>query len=213
MSPMISVFLAPGDYFVGDARHRVHTLLGSCVSITLWQAKRRLGAMSHFLLAERGPGRQRPVAASLDRAWRKPSPTENALDARYGVEALGLMFARLAELGVSPAECEAKIFGGGDMFPGQKRSPHLNVGQRNGDAARAMLQSHGIRVVSHSLFGVGHRKIVFDVATGDVWARQEDTTANDTEGGSTSPMPLPNSPQGPGRPTTTAKAQPSKAAP
>ncbi len=175
MTPTISVFLAPGDYFVGDARHRVHTLLGSCVSITLWQPQRRLGAMSHFLLAERGPTR---AAANPPRGAHHP--VAPALDARYGVEALTLMLGELAELGVPAAACEAKIFGGGDMFPGQRRGAGMNVGQRNGDAARAMLQAHGIRVVSHSLFGVGHRKIVFDLATGDVWARQEDTSGSDS---------------------------------
>ena len=46
----IDVFLMPGEHFVGDARHRIRTLLGSCVSITLWHPQRRVGAMSHFLL-------------------------------------------------------------------------------------------------------------------------------------------------------------------
>jgi len=46
------------------------------------------------------------------------------------------------------------------------------VGQRNGEAALALLQEHGIDVVSQSLFGIGHRQIVFDVSKGDVWSRQ-----------------------------------------
>jgi chemotaxis protein CheD len=154
------VFLAPGEHFVGDRRHRVHTLLGSCVSITLWHARWRVGAMSHFLLAQRGgqPGQQGEGA--------------EALDARYGAEALALMLRDLAALGVAADGCEAKIFGGADMFPAQ---PHtLQVGRRNGDAAHALLAAHGIRVVSHSLFGTTHRRIVFDIASGDVWARQAD---------------------------------------
>jgi len=46
------------------------------------------------------------------------------------------------------------------------------VGRKNGEAARALLQRAGITVHSESLFGVGHRQIMFDVASGDVWARQ-----------------------------------------
>lgn len=156
--PQLSVFLLPGEYFVGDGRYRVRTLLGSCVSITLWQRERRLGAMSHFLLAERGAHR---------------SPDTQTLDGRYGDEALQLMLRGLAALGVAPQQCEAKLFGGGDMFPGQSSTTPVQVGRRNGDAAHALLGSHGIRLTSHSLFGVGHRKIVFDIATGDVWSRQE----------------------------------------
>ena len=156
--PPIAIYLAPGDYAVGDARHRIRTLLGSCVSITLWQRARQLGAMSHFLLAERGSGRISPAGE---------------LDARYGAEALTLMLRDLAARGVGPQECEAKLFGGGNMFPSHARDLPLRVGQRNGDAARAMLEAQGIRVVSYSLFGIGHRKIMFDIATGHVWSRQQ----------------------------------------
>jgi chemotaxis protein CheD len=153
--PVIDVFLKPGEYFVGDAAHRIRTLLGSCVSMTLWSPRRRVGAMSHFLLAQRG------------RALRAG---EN-LDGRYGDEALQLMLVQLAVLEVQAGECQAKIFGGGEMFPGQP-SRVIGIGRRNGEAARDLLQQQGIEVVSESLFGAGHRQIVFDVAKGHVWARQ-----------------------------------------
>jgi len=151
---IIEIFVQPGEYYVGDADCRIRTLLGSCVSITLWHPVKRIGAMSHFLLATRG-GRQFVE-----------------LDGRYGEEALLLMLRDLARARVAPAECQAKIFGGGDMFPRQNRADALNIGQKNGEAARRLLRSHGIPIVSESLFGVGHRQIIFDVASGDVWARQ-----------------------------------------
>lgn len=153
----LDVYLRPGDTFVGDARHRLRTLLGSCVSITLWHPVLRIGAMSHFLLAER----RRP-------AGRRAQDD----DGRYGPEALDLMLAELQRRGVAPQACQAKLFGGGDMFPGRPRQQALHVGRRNGELARALLAEHGIPVLSESLFGVGHRHIVFDIATGDVWSRQ-----------------------------------------
>lgn len=155
----IEVLLQPGEYFVGDATHRIRTLLGSCVSVTLWSPLRRIGAMSHFLLATRGGG-----------APLKPSVV--ACDARYGDEALGLMLSELARQKVNAAQCQAKIFGGGDMFPAQKLRNDMAIGRRNGEAARSLLQAHGIEVVSESLFGEGHRQIIFDVGSGHVWSRQ-----------------------------------------
>lgn len=151
----IIVFLNPGEYFVGDARHRIRTLLGSCVSITLWHPEKRIGAMSHFLLSERS------------------SKVIGPLDARYGKEALSLMLTDLARHGINPSDCLAKIFGGGDMFPQHSGMANAGqVGRRNGEAARGLLEAQGIRVSSESLFGVGHRKIMFDVNSGHVWARQ-----------------------------------------
>ena len=149
-SDQIDVFLQPGDWFVGDHSYRIRTLLGSCVSITLWHRGLRVGAMSHFLLPEHSGG--------------------GAPDGRYGADALELMLEGLRGYGVRGADCQAKIFGGGDMFPGQPRRG-ISIGHKNGVAARTLLGDEGIAVVSESLFGAGHRQIVFDVASGDVWSR------------------------------------------
>ena len=151
---LVEIVLGPGEHFVGDARHRICTLLGSCVSITLWHPRYRIGAMSHFLLPSRS-----------DNAGQVP-------DGRYGEEVMCIMLRKLAAVHVAPRECVGKIFGGGNMFPLQSRADARNVGVKNGEAARALLRAHRIPIVSESLFGIGHRQIIFDVRSGDVWARQ-----------------------------------------
>lgn len=150
----IEVFLQPGEHFVGDAGYRIRTLLGSCVSMTLWHPAHRVGAMSHFLLPSRGT-----AAAGV-------------LDGRYGEEVMLILLKELSGIKVKPAECVGKIFGGGNMFPGQTRADVRNVGIKNGEAARALLLAHRIPILSESLFGIGHRQIIFDISNGDVWARQ-----------------------------------------
>ncbi|WP_198420755.1 chemotaxis protein CheD [Massilia atriviolacea] len=148
---VIDIFLQPGDFFVGDAEFRVRTLLGSCVSITLWQPDARIGAMSHFLLPGRSKGAQP--------------------DARYGNDALDLMLSGLRAQGVQASDCQAKLFGGGNMFP-SRRSERPAIGMQNGAEARALLAAHAIPLLSACLYGVGHRQIIFDIASGDVWSRQ-----------------------------------------
>lgn len=148
-SPITNIFLLPGEYVVGGAGHRIRTLLGSCVSITLWHPERKIGTMSHFLLSSRNQDKK------------------TKLNSRYGAEALELMLVELRAMGVDPTECQAKIFGGGQMFPGASHG----IGRQNGEEALRLLQAHGIRVVSESLYGVGHRSIIFDVNSGDVWSR------------------------------------------
>jgi len=154
------IFLQPGEFFVGDASHRIRTVLGSCVSVTLWNPIEKVGAMSHFLLATRSAG------AGLS------AGSLRGMDGRYGDEALQLMLHELRRRGTQPALCQAKIFGGGDMFPRRRVRGALAIGRRNGEAARQLLQARGIEVISESLFGEGHRQIAFDVNTGHVWARQ-----------------------------------------
>lgn len=148
----IDIFLLPGDYFVGDQRYRVRTLLGSCVSVTLWHPAMRIGAMSHFLLP--GTGRKKHID--------KPG--------MYGADAMELLVDGLARLGVPLMQCQGKIFGGGAMFP--RNDKVRDIGTQNGDHARDMLQRHGIHVVSESLFGEGHRQLIFTIRSGEVLSRQ-----------------------------------------
>ena len=155
------VFLNPGEYAVGNSSCRIRTVLGSCISMTLWCPDRRIGAMSHCLLPSRG-------RVGVDGVRGPDLP---ALDPRYVDEALQLRLNELAHRQVRASDCCAKIFGGGNMFPAQ-RGAGVSVGRRNGEAAQQLLKAHGIDVASQSLFGDGHRQIAFDIATGDVWARQ-----------------------------------------
>jgi chemotaxis protein CheD len=147
------VFLRPGQHFVGDASYRIRTLLGSCVSITLWSPKQHIGSMSHFLLSTRG------------------AESEGELDGRFAHEAMSLMLRDLARAGVAAQQCEAKLFGGGNMFPKHGRGLGLSVGQRNGEYARRLVSACGIRIAAESLFGIGYRQVIFDIATGHVWSR------------------------------------------
>ncbi|MYM97330.1 chemotaxis protein CheD [Rugamonas sp. FT81W] len=151
-SKLIDIFLMPGDYFVGDEQFRVRTLLGSCVSVTLWHPALRIGAMSHFLLP--GSGRRK--------SHDKPG--------MYGADAMDLLISGMLRRGVPLAQCQGKIFGGAAMFP--RNIKVRDIGLQNGDYARSLLQQQGIRVVSESLFGEGHRQLIFTIRSGEVLSRQ-----------------------------------------
>lgn len=164
------VFLQPGEFFVGDEACRVRTLLGSCVSITLWNRERRIGAMSHCLL------HGRPCACDRCSDDQAGLPCNRELDSRYVNEAGVLVCKALRQRGVDPQRCEARIFGGGDMFSHLSgRSGGRSVGDRNGEAARRWLRDQGIWVVSEHLFGQVHRNLSFDLATGEVHLRENDS--------------------------------------
>lgn len=83
-----TVFLHPGEFYFGGGPTRIATLLGSCVSITVWHPRLLVGSMCHYML----PNRQRPPQA--------------ALCGRYGDEAMEWLLARIRETG-APASCLA----------------------------------------------------------------------------------------------------------
>lgn len=145
-----TVVLGAGDFHFGDAATRISTLLGSCVSITLWHPRQHIGGMCHYMLTER----QRPSAT--------------APDGRYAAEAFEMFLAHVAKAGTRPQEYQAKLFGGACMFNEAARGP-MDIGARNVDYGLELLARHGIALISRHIGGSGRRKLHFDLWSGDVW--------------------------------------------
>ncbi|MEQ8660180.1 MAG: chemotaxis protein CheD, partial [Gammaproteobacteria bacterium] len=144
----------PGEFHFGDGATRIRTLLGSCVAMVLWHPLRRLGGMCHYLL----PTRQ---AAARDAA----------LDGRYADEALWLFMHELERTRTHPCDYQVKLFGGGHMLGGGA-GDSASVPQRNVAKARELMSAHGFRVIAQDLGGRGHRNVIFDLWSGDVWVRR-----------------------------------------
>jgi chemotaxis protein CheD len=150
---VIDIFLRPGELYFGDQDTRIRTVLGSCVAITLWNPLRRIGGMCHFMLPTRG------------------TKHGQHLDGRYGDEAMHLLLKEIKRARSAPGEYEAKVFGGGNMFPGTRHHSMLHVGRRNIETGLRCLQHHKFRIKARHLAGHGHRNIVFDLWSGDVWVK------------------------------------------
>lgn len=145
-----TVVLKAGEFHFGGGRTRISTLLGSCVSITLWHPRRRIGGMCHYMLTRR----HRPDGA--------------ALDGRFAGEAFELFLRHVERHGTRPAEYQAKLFGGANMFVGGGAG-QLDIGARNIDYGLDLLAAHHIPLISRHVGGSGRRKLHFDLWNGNVW--------------------------------------------
>ena len=143
-------FLHPGDFLFSAAPARIGTLLGSCVAITMWHPARRVGGMCHIML----PGRNRQVGSTLD-----PRYADEAVE-RFAVEAWRRK--------ISLSGFRVKLFGGGRMY-GKERANFPDVGRRNVVAADRALGRIGFVATHEHVGGTAHRRLHFDLLTGDVW--------------------------------------------
>lgn len=165
---VVEIFLQPGDFYFGDQYTRIRTLLGSCVSITMWHPLKLIGGMCHFMLPYR------------------PGKPNTQLDGRYADEAVLMFFREAVRYNTHPAEYVIKVFGGGRMFPtiqsinpcenGRSCSEVIdscqNISCRNSARSIALLQHAGLSIDSHDLGGTVSRYIVFDIWDGNVWMRK-----------------------------------------
>ena len=163
------IFLQPGDFYFGDKNTRIRTLLGSCVSITMWHPMRLIGGMCHYML---------PYSNQ-----KKTSPRQYKLDGRYAEEAILMFFQEAARHDTDPKKYVVKVFGAGSMSPEQKNKragqaetagnkPCVDVPCRNIAVIRTLSKQYGFHISAEHLGGDGHRNIVFDIWSGNVWVRK-----------------------------------------
>ena len=149
------IFLHPGEFSFTEKDVHIHTLLGSCISITLWHPRFHIGGMCHFTL---------PTYCGVQVSNRK-------LSGRYADDVMQ-MFAQEAERrNTKLSEYEAKVFGGGNMIRSEGENIDDTIGAKNSSAAMRLLMQKNIDILVMHVGEFGHRRIAFDVTTGDVGVR------------------------------------------
>ncbi len=167
----LEIFLQPGELWFGEDKTRIRTLLGSCVAITLWHPRRRIGGMCHYMLPHRP---RRGLAEELD--------------GRYADEAMQLFLREMRRARTPPWEYQAKLFGGGHMFA-VSASPrrHADISERNVERGRHLIREHGVTLAGEDLGGLGHRHVVLDLWSGDTWLRHAPVVVGGRRARATSP--------------------------
>lgn len=148
--PRSGVHLHPGHLHASATTCTIATILGSCVSVCLYDRVRGIGGANHFLL---------PYPVSGEQA----SP-------RFGLAAVRGLIDRLVGLGSSPSNLEAKLFGGAAVVPALRARPG-HLGLQNVEVAREILDAHGIPVRAEDVGGERGRKLVFRTHDGAAWVR------------------------------------------
>lgn len=149
------VFLHPGEFVFGEPGTHIHTVLGSCIAICLWHPVLHIGGMCHFVLPFRPKG-------------EPPSPD---LNGRYGDEAMQMFDMALKLHQTDYQQYQSKIFGGANMFGKNANSKEDLVGERNAAKAMELLMSRKAEINVVHVGEEGHRRIVMDVTTGDVFVK------------------------------------------
>jgi len=145
------VYLKPGELFMSREPALVSTVLGSCVSVTVFSPACRLGAICHALLP----------SGSIAEGFRFVDST------------VDYMVDEINRMGVPLSGCQIKLFGGADvLLPSEQRGKRLSVGQQNIIAAHGRLERHGLTPSAVDVGGVHGRKLFFDSRTGHVYLKK-----------------------------------------
>jgi chemotaxis protein CheD len=146
-----AVKILPGQYHATADNTLITTVLGSCVSVCLYDTVKGIGGMNHYMLPVVAVGTGRSGNGS----------------ARYGTHAMRLLFDHVIQLGASRANLEAKVFGAGRVMDGLS-----DVGRQNADFAVRYLKEQKIRIAAVDVGDIFPRKIYFSPATGQVFVKR-----------------------------------------
>ena len=146
-----AVKILPGEYHATGDGGIITTVLGSCVSVCLYDTVNGVGGMNHYML----PG-----------ATGDPGRSEDG-SARYGTHAMKLLIEHVLQLGAVRACLEAKVFGAGRVMEGMS-----DVGRQNAAFAMRYLKEENIRIVAVDVGDTFPRKICFSPNTGQVFVKR-----------------------------------------
>lgn len=148
-------FLQPGYIFVPDQSISISTVIGSGVSVCIYDKKNRIGGMNHFQL---------PYMAAKGKTT-----------ALYGnVATIALIKMMLAHES-QRKHLEAQIFGGAY----NPRKNDKDIGRENIEIAQKILLKSKISIISRDVGGEKGRKVVFNTDTNEIAVLKVDSLRDD----------------------------------
>jgi chemotaxis protein CheD len=147
-------FLYPGQLVVYREPMNIMTILGSCVSVCLWDTKLRYGGMNHYLL---------PL-------WK----VQGLRTPKFGNVAIEGLIEEMIRNGSSAKDLVAKVFGGAKVL--DTENSVFNIGKKNSELAIEILSKYRINIAVDNTGGLRGRKILFKTNTGEVLMKYIDKT-------------------------------------
>lgn len=121
--------------------------IGSCVVITAFDTKNKMGAMAHIMLPER-------------------SPSINQLHAsKYAANALDELLSQMRSPGIKSQNLEICIVGGANVLKRENDS----IGFDNLNSIKKLLREYQIDIKAEAIGGFERRTVIFDIEIGCIY--------------------------------------------
>ncbi len=140
----INYMLQPGFIYVSTEPVEISAVVGSCVSVCVYDKNRKTGGMNLF---------KKP----------KTKDKKNAT-AVYGNASVVALLNIMIKDGSKSEDLEAQIFGGAYNTKYSKE----NIGEKNVRVARKILKKNKVRIVSEDVGGEKGRKIIFNTFSNEI---------------------------------------------
>lgn len=161
------VTIKPGELNISARPVALHTILGSCLTVTMFSPRMHIGGICHALL----PHLRREEPGGKPAAGAAPDSRDEEF--KYVDSAIKFMLEKFSAYGVAEDEIEIKTFGGADMFESNgKPGGIVTVGAQNIKMANEFFESRHLKVVNSDVGGKEGRVLYFYTHTGECLVRR-----------------------------------------
>jgi chemotaxis protein CheD len=149
--------ISPGEYIATDEDVVLSTVLGSCVSVVIYDSTRNMSGINHFMLVEgKGMGNLGDVM----------------LYERYGTYAMETLLNEFIRSGSDKKSLQAKVFGGSRIL--YRDQENINdIGEKNIIFAMRFLKNEDIPIVASDTGGERPRRLFVYPRTFKVFLKKE----------------------------------------
>lgn len=139
----------PGELFVSKQPYKIRTILGSCVSVTIFDRRNKFGGMNHFMLPE--------------------TETPTVAEHKYGDIATEKLIEEMLARGSAVGDLVIKLFGGSRVVEALKDT---DIGKQNIKTARRVISRNDLKVANEYTRASRGLKLIFDNRTNKVLVRE-----------------------------------------
>lgn len=151
-SQLDKIYLKPGELVIMDEPMIVTTVLGSCISVTMFHPQTGTAAICHAMMPS-GYG---------------------SVSFKYVDASIHHMVKWFVHRKIQMGKIQVKLFGGADMFKSDDSfSRNISIGRQNISVATCCLKGYGLVPAVSDVGGMKGRKLVFRSDTGIVFLKKQ----------------------------------------
>ncbi len=150
-SQLAFIYLKPGEICITGDPSMIETVLGSCVSVTMFDRRSGVSMICHCLL----PQCKNEI----------PCDGDCSEGFKYVDCSILRMIKKFDSYDIMRSDIEVKVFGGADMFAVGKS---ISIGKQNIETALKIIERERLNLLASDIGGTQGRKIYFNTNTGEV---------------------------------------------
>lgn len=163
----------PGELVVAKEPLTVWTVLGSCLALTFYNRRLKVGAICHAQLPAENMSEDKCYEGCPVRCYKDLPPSNKF---KYVTCSFKYMLDEFRKLEINKNEIEVKMFGGADVL--SINTNNTTVGKKNIAVAKNLIEKSGLQLVADRIGGGGGVSLFFDTYTGNVYLKDYNKTEN-----------------------------------